>query len=101
MKLNKNQTTYFKYRVINKKTDEEKYFFKFNELKEYTGCPRSTLYRIFKGECESKWCRDFYFEQVRLPRHQVITIDYSSKDLPLKYNGSSSASETEEESDEC
>lgn len=100
MKLNKNQTTYFKYRVINKKTDEEKYFFKFNELKEYTGCPRSTLYRIFKGECESKWCRDFYFEQVRLPRHQVITIDYSSKDLPLKYNGSSSASEADE-SDEC
>lgn len=100
MKLNKNQTTYFKYRVINKKTDEEKYFFKFNELKEYTGCPRSTLYRIFKGECESKWCRDFYFEQVRLPRHQVITIDYCSKDLPLKYNGSSSASEADE-SDEC
>ena len=96
MKLNKNQTTYFKYRVINKKTDEEKYFFKFNELKEYTGCPRSTLYRIFKGECESKWCRDFYFEQVRLPRHQVITIDYSSKDLPLKYNGSSSENESDE-----
>jgi len=89
------KTTFYKYRVINKKTDEEKYFFKYEGLKEFTGCPRSTLYRIFKGECDSKWCRDFYFEKVRLPRHAVSEIDYVSKDLPLKYNGSS----TEDESD--
>ena len=84
MKLNKQQMTYFKYRVINKKTDEEKYFFKYPELQAYTGCPRSTLYRIFKGDCESKWCRDYYFEKVRLPRHQLQVIDYVSQDLPLQ-----------------
>ncbi len=96
MKLNQQHITYFKYRVINKKTEEEKYFFKFNELKEYTGCPRSTLYRIFKGECESKWCRDFYFEKVRLPRLQLKEIDYVSQDLPLQTNSSSDNSSDEE-----
>ena len=88
--------TYYKYRIINKKTDEEKYFYKYEEVKEYTNCPRSTLYRIFKGDCESKWCRDFYFEQVRLPRHHITPIDYVSKNLPIKDNDSSSASETDE-----
>ena len=94
MKLNNNLITYYKYRVINKKTNEEKYFFKYGELKEYTGCPRSTLYRIFKGDCESKWCKDFYFEKVRLPRLQLQEIDYVSQDLPIN---NSSASENEEE----
>ncbi len=93
MKLNQSHTTYYKYRVINKKTEEEKYFFKYDELKKYTGCPRSTLYRIFKGDCESKWCRDYYFETVRLPRLQLQEIDYVIQDLPLKDNSSSSEDE--------
>ena len=74
--LTKDNQTYYKYKVVRKDDNETKLFFKYNELKEYCGVPRSTLYKIFEG-CEPKrWCSKYIFEQVRLPRHQLREIEY-------------------------
>lgn len=65
--------TFYKYRVTNKQTNECKLCFKYEEVKDYTGIPRSTLYRVFNGEKKNKYIKTYMFEKIRIPRE-----DYSS-----------------------
>lgn len=63
--------TFYKYRVTDKHTKECKLCFKYEEVKKYTGIPRSTLYRVLNGENKNKYLEDFMFEKIRIPREDV------------------------------
>lgn len=69
--------TYYKFKIINKEQKETKLFYQYNELKEYCGIPRSTLYKIFNGQTPKRWCDRYTFEKVKLPREVMNHIDYS------------------------
>jgi|TARA_R110000744_G_scaffold30823_2_gene72800 hypothetical protein len=60
--------TFYKFKVLNKTTNETKYFFKFNDLKEYCGISRPQVYKIFNGAKPKIWCDKYDFESVRVPR---------------------------------
>tara|TARA_R110000823_G_scaffold207375_4_gene337963 strand:+ start:96 stop:302 length:207 start_codon:yes stop_codon:yes gene_type:complete len=64
--------TFYKYKITNKETLEEKLFFKYGEIKEYCKIPRSTLYKIFNGAKPLNWCDKFDFKQVRIPREMDL-----------------------------
>ena len=72
-----NKVTYYKFKVTNKEANETKLFYHYNELKDYCGVPRSTLYRIFNGETPNRWCKQYTFEKVKLPREVISRIEYS------------------------
>jgi len=74
--INPQHQTYYKFKVTRKSDNETHLFFKFNELKEYCGIPRSTLYKIFKGSKPNTWVSRYTFEQIRLPRHTLREIHY-------------------------
>jgi len=70
-----NNQTFYKYQLYNKETDETKLFFKYQEVKDYCGIARSTMYKIFNGQTPSKWS-NYIFSKVRLPRHNIVEITY-------------------------
>jgi hypothetical protein len=70
-----NIQTFYKYQIYNKETDETKLFFKYQEVKDYCGIARSTMYKIFNGQLPSKWSK-YIFSKVRLPRHNIVEITY-------------------------
>lgn len=70
-----NIQTFYKYQIYNKETDETKLFFKYQEVKDYCGIARSTMYKIFNGQVPSKWSK-YIFSKVRLPRHTIVEITY-------------------------
>jgi len=74
--VNNEHQTYYKYKITRKEDNETKLFFKYNELKEYCGIPRSTLYKIFNGAKPTSWVSRYTFEKVKLPRFQVKPIEY-------------------------
>jgi predicted transcriptional regulator len=66
--------TFYKYRITDKHTKECKLCFKYEEVKKYTGIPRSTLYRVLNGENKNKYVNNFIFEKIRIPREDVKTL---------------------------
>ena len=74
--------SFYKYKITNRETGEVKHFVKYPELKGFCDIPRTTLYRIFAGEsAPKKWCDEFYFEQVRLPKFNLICYDAATSTL--------------------
>ena len=74
--INQQHQTFYKYKITRKEDNDIKLFFKYEELKEYCGIPRSTLYKVFNGATPQSWCSKYTFEKVRLPRHQLREIEY-------------------------
>ena len=68
--------TYYKYKITRTEDNDIKLCFKYEDVKEYCGIPRSTLYKVFNGATPKLWCKKYTFEKVRLPRHQLREIEY-------------------------
>jgi len=65
--------TFYKYRITNNDTKECRLCFQYEDVKEFTNIPRSTMYRIFNGEKKNKYLNKYKFEKVRIPRE---TMDF-------------------------
>lgn len=63
--------TFYKYRITDKKTKECRLCFKYEEVKEFTNIPRSTLYRVLNGESKNKYVNHYLFEKIRIPRETL------------------------------
>tara|TARA_R110001599_G_scaffold241544_1_gene441236 strand:- start:495 stop:707 length:213 start_codon:yes stop_codon:yes gene_type:complete len=60
---------YFKYHIYNKETKENKFFIKYEEVREYCNISRPILYKIFNGATPREWVNSYEFKQVRLPKY--------------------------------
>ncbi len=66
--------TFYKYRITNLETKECKLCFQYEDVKDFSHIPRSTLYRIFNGETKNKYLKKFKFEKVRIPRENFSSV---------------------------
>tara|TARA_R110002073_G_scaffold99523_2_gene227355 strand:- start:2559 stop:2774 length:216 start_codon:yes stop_codon:yes gene_type:complete len=68
--------TFYKYRITNRETKECRLCFQYEDVKKFTNIPRSTMYRVFRGENKNKYIKKYIFEKVRIPREDLSTVLY-------------------------